>query len=382
MDKHSEGYYNLSKDIGPPLRRFKNIHSEVFHVMKVLVINPGAISTKIAVFDEENEIFKKTIEHTMEDLAPFESIIDQHEYRKNIILQVLAENGYAMSDFQAVCGRGGLLRHIPSGTYIVNDRVVADIEAAAFGEHASNLGALLAKELGDTVGIPSFFVDPVSTDELTDIARVTGLKGMVRESFFHALNHKSMARKAAEQLGKAYEDVSLIVVHMGSGVSVGAHQRGRVIDNYNVRDEGAFALDRCGSIPSNQLIELCYLGMAKQEVRKLITREGGVLSYLGTRDFREVENRMFSGDAEAKLIAEAMIYQLCKDMGAMAAVLRYDVDAIVLTGGMAHSKWVCNEIEGYMGKLCPILVLPGEEEVRSLAEGAFRVLHGEPARTY
>lgn len=350
--------------------------------MKVLIINPGATSTKIAVFDEENEIFKKTIEHAIEDLAPFDSVIGQREYRKNIILQSLTENGYAMSDFQAVCGRGGLLRHIPSGTYAVNDQVVRDVEAAAFGEHASNLGALLAKELGDTVGIPSFFVDPVCTDELTDIARVTGLKGMERESFFHALNHKSMARKAARQIGKAYEEVNLIVVHMGGGVSVGAHQKGRVIDNYNVRDEGAFSLDRGGSIPTHQLINLCYSGKTKQEVKRLVTSQAGVFSYLGTRDFREVENRALSGDAEAKLVADAMVYQLCKDMGAMAAVLRYDVDAIVLTGGMANSKWLCGEIQGYMRKLCPILVLAGEEEMRSLAEGAFRVLHGEPAKTY
>lgn len=350
--------------------------------MKVFIINPGATSTKVAVFEEENLEFKKTIEHEAKDLAPFETVIAQREYRRGLIEAALAEAGYSLSDFDAICGRGGLLRHIPSGTYLVTDQAVYDIENATYGEHASNLGALLARELGDKVGIPAFFVDPVCTDEMTELARVSGFAEMQRESFFHALNHKSMARKAAALLKKPYETLNLIVCHMGGGVSVAAHEKGRAIDLFNVRDEGAFSMDRGGSLPIQQLIDYCFSGRTKQEVRRTFTSQAGVYSYLGTRDFRTVEDDARAGDEKAELIGEAMAYQLSKDMGAMAAVMRYEVDAIVLTGGMANSQWLCDKIKSYMEKLCPILVLPGEEEMQSLANGALRVLHGEKANEY
>ncbi len=345
--------------------------------MQVLIINPGATSTKIAVFNEDKEVYKTTIDHAAADIAPFSTVIEQKDYRKNIIIKTLEAAGYSMSDFDAVCGRGGLLRHIPSGTYRVNDLAVEDLKCARYGEHASNLGALLARELGDTVSIPSFFVDPVCTDEMSDIARVSGCKGMERVSFFHALNHKAMARAAAKQLGKEYEDVNLIVVHMGGGVSVAAHEKGRCVDVYNVRDEGSFSMDRGGSLPVTQLLDLCYSGITKAEIKKKLMMQSGLYSYLGTRDFREVEQRMNGGEAEAKLVAEAMVYQFCKDMGAMAAVLSYDVDAIVLTGGMAYSKWLCEQVEKRMGKCFRVMVLAGENEMQSLAEGALRVLHGQ-----
>lgn len=345
--------------------------------MKILVINPGATSTKIAVYENENEAFKAGIDHAAAELAPFESIIAQRDYRKGLILDCLQNAGYAMEGFDAVCGRGGLLRHIPSGTYAVSDAAVADIECARFGEHASNLGALLARELGDAVGIPSFFVDPVCTDEMRDVARVSGCKGMERTSFFHALNHKAMARKAAAELGKAYEEANLIVVHMGGGVSVAAHEKGRCVDVYNVRDEGAFSMDRGGSLPVTKLIDYCFSGVSKAEAKKKLMLQSGLYSYLETRDFREVETRMQSGDKEAALVAEAMVYQLCKDMGAMAAVLCYEVDAIVLTGGMANSRWLCDTVKARMGKAFRVMELPGENEMQSLALGALRVLRGE-----
>ena len=347
--------------------------------MKVLIINPGATSTKIAVYDEENEVFRRTIDHSTADLAPFEHVVDQFAYRRKLIAEEVAAAGYRLTDFAAVCGRGGLLRHIPSGTYRINDRVIADIENPPYGEHASNLGAILSKSIADEAGIPAFFVDPVSVDELTDVARVSGFKGMQRESFFHALNQKGMARAAARQLGRKYEDLNLIVVHMGGGVSVAAHQKGRVVDMFNDKDEGSFAMDRGGSLPVNAVINFCFSGKTKAEVKKLLGSQAGVFSYLGTRDFREVEERRKAGDKEAALIFDALVYQHCKDIGAMAAVLRYEIDAIVLTGGMANSKLLCSEISGYVQKLAPILILPGEEEMRSLAEGALRVLHGEAA---
>lgn len=345
--------------------------------MKVLIINPGATSTKVAVYNEEAEEFKANIEHPASELAPFPTVIEQRDFRKALILDTLSKADYSPSDFDGVCGRGGLLRHIPSGTYRVSDQALSDIECARFGEHASNLGALLAREIGDSAGIPSFFVDPVCTDEMSDIARVSGFSEMQRTSFFHALNHKAMARLAAKKLGKRYEDANLIVVHMGGGVSVAAHEKGRAVDVYNVRDEGAFSMDRGGSLPITQMIDYCFSGVTKAEVKRRLMMHSGMYSYLQTRDFREVEERMNAGDAKAALVSEAMVYQLCKDMGAMAAVLSYDVDAIVLTGGMANSKWLCDTVRKRMGKLCPIMVLAGENEMQSLAEGALRVLHGE-----
>ena len=351
--------------------------------MKILIINPGATSTKIAVYDGDTEVFRRTIEHSTADLASFEHVVDQFDYRRQLVVKTLEENGWHLRDFAAVCGRGGLLRHIPSGTYRINDRVIADIQDPPYGEHASNLGALLSKSLADEAGLPSFFVDPVSVDELTEVARVSGFKGMQRESFFHALNQKGMARAAARQLGRRYEDLNLIVVHMGGGVSVAAHQRGRVIDMFNVKDEGSFAMDRGGSLPVNAVVNFCFSGKTKAEVKKILGSQAGVFSYLGTRDFREVEQRKLDGDQEAGLIFDALVYQHCKDIGAMAAVLRFEIDAIVLTGGMANSRLLCDEITGYVKKLAPILILPGEEEMRSLAEGALRVLRGEaPALEY
>jgi len=351
--------------------------------MLILVINPGATSTKIAIFDNENEIFRKGIDHPAASLSGFEKIVDQYDYRLGLVLDAIKEAGYAPESFDAVCGRGGLLRHIPSGTYEVNENVLNDIKNPPYGEHASNLGALLARAVADMGKGKAYFADPVSVDELTDVARVTGFKGMQRESFFHALNHKSMARRAAQELGKKYEDLNLIVVHMGGGVSVAAHQRGRVVDVNNVKDEGAFSSDRAGNLPTNALINYCFSGKSKAEVKKILGSQAGYYSYLGTRDFREVEERAFEkNEAEAKLIFDAVVYQHCKDMGAMAAVMHFDVDAIVLTGGMAYSKRLCDSIREYMSKLAPILVLPGEEEMRSLALAALRVLNGEEAKVY
>lgn len=351
--------------------------------MKILVINPGATSTKIAVYEDEKQIFKAGIPHDAKDLAPFEHVVDQFSYRKNLILSTLEEAGYRLTDFQAICGRGGLLKHIPSGTYAVNDAMIRDIENPPYGEHASNLGALLSRDLADSVGIPAFIVDPVCVDEMTDVARVSGFKGMERQSFFHALNHKGMARRAAAQLGRPYEDLNLIVVHMGGGVSVAAHEKGRVVDVYNVKDEGSFSMDRGGSLPINAVINLCFSGLSQKEVKQLLGSKSGVFSYLGTKDFMEVEKRGFEqGDPEAKLLFDALAYQHAKDIGAMAVVLKMDVDAIVLTGGMAHSKRLVEAITSYVEKIAPILVLPGEAEMDSLALGALRVLRGEPANVY
>lgn len=345
--------------------------------MKILVINPGATSTKIAVFQDEEQLYKLTIDHSAEELDRFERVIDQADYRREAILSAITNAGYQLSDFDAVCGRGGLYRAIPSGTYAVNDRVMRDVEAAPYGEHPSNLGAYLAKQLGDTVGIPAFFVDPVCVDEMTEVAHCTGFAEFRRMCLFHALNHKSIGRKAAQQLGRAYEDVNLIVCHLGGGVSVGAHQHGRVVDVCNVKDEGAMGMDRGGGLPVNQLIDYCFSGKTRTEVKKTLGRRAGMFSYLGTTDFRVVCARKAEGDQQAAAAYKALVYQLAKDIGTMAAVLHFNVDAIVYTGGMAYEQSFCDDITAYVGRLAPVLRLPGEEEMRSLAEGALRVLRGQ-----
>ena len=351
--------------------------------MKVLVINPGATSTKVAVFEEEQELLKKSIVHTAQELEGFDRVIDQAEFRQRAVLEAVAEGGFRLEDFDAVCGRGGLYRPIPSGTYAVSDRVMQDVEQAPYGEHPSNLGAYLARRIGDLVGIPAFFVDPVCVDEMTEVAHVSGFAEFRRLSQFHALNQKSVGRKAARQLGKSYEEARLIVCHLGGGVSVAAHDHGRVVDVFNVKDEGAMGMDRGGGLPVNQLIDYCYAGRSREEVKRTLGRRSGMLSYVGTTDFREICARVVSGDERFTAAYRALVYQLSKDIGAMAAVLHFEVDAIVYTGGMAYEQFFCDDITAYVGRLAPVLRFPGEEEMRALAEGALRVLHGEAqAETY
>lgn len=351
--------------------------------MKVLVINPGATSTKVAVFEEEQELLKKSIVHTAQELEGFDRVIDQADFRQRAVLEAVAEGGFRLEDFDAVCGRGGLYRPIPSGTYAVSDRVMQDVEQAPYGEHPSNLGAYLARRIGDLVGIPAFFVDPVCVDEMTEVAHVSGFAEFRRLSQFHALNQKSVGRKAARQLGKSYEEARLIVCHLGGGVSVAAHDHGRVVDVFNVKDEGAMGMDRGGGLPVNQLIDYCYAGRSREEVKRTLGRRSGMLSYVGTTDFREICARVVSGDERFTAAYRALVYQLAKDIGAMAAVLHFEVDAIVYTGGMAYEQFFCDDITAYVGRLAPVLRFPGEEEMRALAEGALRVLHGETqAETY
>ena len=246
--------------------------------MKVLVINPGATSTKVAVFDEETQVYKTTVDHSPQELDRFDRVIDQADYRQQAILDAVAQSGFRLSDFDAVCGRGGLYRPIPSGTYAVNDRVMHDVETAPYGEHPSNLGAYLARRIGDMVGVPAFFVDPVCVDELTEVAHYTGFAPFRRLSQFHALNQKSIGRKAAAALGKPYEEADLIVCHLGGGVSVAAHHNGRIVDLFNVKDEGSMGMDRAGGLPVNQLINFCFSGRSQDEVKKILGRQAGRFS--------------------------------------------------------------------------------------------------------
>ncbi len=352
--------------------------------MKVLVINPGSTSTKIAIYEKESPIYSESINHSAQELAHYHSVIDQLDYRLELIHSALEKAGHSIDELDAVSARGGFTKPVVAGTYRVDENVVDTMKHHAVHDHASNLGSLLAWELTKDTDIPAFFVDPVSVDEFTDVARVTGFSKMERKSFFHALNHRSTARKAAEQLGKTYDTCNLVVAHLGGGVTTAAHKKGKAVDVYNLYDEGCFAMDRGGALPINQLIDYCYSGATKQEVLKTLSSQSGVLSYLGTKDFKSVVDRAFDeGDEKAMLIFKAMAYQLSKDIGSMSAVLEYDVDAIVITGGMAYSERLIAEIKKYVSKIAPVLVLPGENEMLSLAQGALRVLTGEEeARIY
>lgn len=350
--------------------------------MKVLIINPGSTSTKIAVFEETNELFCKTVVHDAKKMKEFSKIMDQLVYRKDIVKKELQAAGFSLNEFAAICSRGGLVRHIPSGTYQITDQVVTDLQNCINGEHASNLGPVMAKEMGDEAGIPSYFVDPIVVDELQEVARYSGFAGMERESIFHALNHKSVARKAAGSMHKKYEDLNLIVVHLGGGVSVAAHEKGRAVDVFNTREEGAMCMDRGGNVPTSKIIDFCFSGVSEADAKRILCRESGIYSYLKTREFRQVQERAFAGDETAMTVFRVFAYQLAKDIGAMGAVLKYNVDGIILTGGIAYSDELCEEISQYVKKLAPILRIPGEEEMSALAQGAFRVLHGEKASAY
>ncbi len=353
--------------------------------VRVLAINPGSTSTKIAVYDNEQLVFEQVERYSHEDLSPFETVIAQYQFRKDRILQALADQGIAGDSLAAVVGRGGLLRPIEGGTYLVNHAMTADLRLASRGEHASNLGGIIAKEIADLLNIPAYIVDPVVVDELADIARLSGLPGYDRVSIFHALNQKAVARRIAKELGKSYEQANLILAHMGGGVTVGAHQGGKVIDvNDGLYGEGPFSPERTGTLSTGHMLDLCFSGKySLSEIKKKIAGQGGLVAYLGTNDGREVVKRIEAGDSKAKLVYEAMAYQIAKEIAANAAVLSGQVDAIVLTGGLAYDSLLVSLITERVNFIAAVKVVPGEHEMKALAEGALRVLRGEePAKEY
>jgi len=347
--------------------------------IRTLVINPGSTSTKVGVFEDETLLFEETLRHSTEEIAQYASIIDQKDFRKQIILSFLAAKGVDLHTLDVIVGRGGLLKPIPGGTYTVNDALLADLKAGVQGQHASNLGGILAREIGDEIGVPSYIVDPVVVDELTDVARVSGMPELPRRSIFHALNQKAVARRFAKEQGKKYEDLNLIVIHMGGGVSVGAHRKGKVIDVNNILDgEGCFSPERAGTVPVGDLIKLCFSGSYTQaELYKKICGNGGFNAYLHTNDARIVQKRAEEGDAEAILVQDAFYYQIAKDAGAMAAVLDGEVDQIILTGGIAYNPATRTRLEKKLGFIAPITVYPGEDELLALCQGALRVMNKE-----
>lgn len=346
----------------------------------ILTINPGSTSTKIGVFVDMNPVFVKNIHHAPDELARFEKISDQFQYRMEIISAQLKKSGLDKSLIKAVVGRGGLLKPIESGVYEVNERMKEDLRNSPVGEHASNLGGLIADAFASQLpGVKAYIANPVVVDELEDIARIAGHPHFKRISIFHALNQKAVARSHAGFVMREYEEMNLIVAHLGGGITVGAHRKGRVIDVNNGLDgEGPFSPERAGTLPVGQLARLCFSGdYTLKEVMKMIKGEGGLMGYLGTNNAYETEQKMMNGDKEAALIYEAMAYQVAKEIGAMSVVLKGEVDAILITGGVANSKWFVNQIIERVHKIAPVHVYPGEDELKALAMNGMRVLKGE-----
>lgn len=346
---------------------------------RILVINPGSTSTKIGVFDNENCIFEKTIRHQMEDIKQFKHVIDQYHFRKQVILDQLDYEGINITKLSAVCSRGGLLKPIEGGTYEVNEDMLQDLRRGYNGDHASNLGGIIAQEIASGLHIPAYIVDPVVVDELDKLARFSGIPEIPRKSIFHALNQKAVARKAAKNINKTYEKTNLIVAHMGGGITVGAHHNGKVIDvNNGLHGDGPFSPERAGTVPAGDLIALCFSGeLYRDEVMRKIVGEGGLMAYLQTSDAKEVEERIDKGDTFAKEAYEAMAYQIAKEIGSMSVVLSGNVDAIVLTGGLAYGKSFVEMISERVAWVADTIVVPGENELQALTEGTLRVLRNE-----
>ncbi|MCD7033226.1 butyrate kinase [Metabacillus sp. GX 13764] len=346
---------------------------------RILVINPGSTSTKIGVFDNERGIFEKTLRHDADEINSFNSVINQYEFRKQAILETLDEEGMNISKLSAVCGRGGLLRPIEGGTYLVNEQMLNDLRKGYAGQHASNLGGILAYEIASGLNIPSYIVDPVVVDELAPVARLSGLPSIERKSIFHALNQKAVARRAASEYGRSYQELNLIVTHMGGGITVGVHKNGRVIDvNNGLHGDGPFSPERAGTVPAGDLVSLCFSGdYFREEVMKKLVGKGGLVGYLGTNNAETAQKMADSGNEKAALVLKAMAYQISKEIGAASAVLKGKVDAIILTGGMAYGKNFVKEISSHIDWIADVIVYPGEDELLALTEGALRVLRGE-----
>ena len=351
----------------------------------ILVINPGSTSTKVALFENGELIKKENIKHPIDEIKHFDKIIDQLDFRVEVIEKWLKDNNIELNKLDAVVGRGGLLKPIPGGTYEVNERMIEDLRKGVQGEHASNLGGIIAYKIAHPLGIPAFIVDPVVVDEMDDIAKVTGLPEIKRRSIFHALNQKQVARRAAKDLGKSYDEVNLIVVHLGGGVSIGMHAKGKVVDvNNALNGDGPFAPERAGSLPVWDTINLAMSGKyTLSEWKKKLAGKGGIVAHLGTNDMREVEERVKNGDKHAEFIYRAMAYNISKWIGMMAPVVNGSVDAIVITGGLAYDEMFVSWIKERVSFIAKVLVYPGEDEMQALMEGALRVLKGEEkAKTY
>jgi len=348
-------------------------------VVKVLVINPGSTSTKISIFEDEGELLSRRIDHPAKELEKFDRLIEQLEYRKNAIIKAVEGAGFKIDDFDAIACRGGILPPLSGGTYVVNEEMVNYLIHESPVEHASNLAAVIGYELAKEKDIPVFITDPISVDEMIPEAKLSGIPDIERKSYGHYLNMKAVARQIAkEKFGKKYEELNFVVVHLGGGISVAAHRKGKVIDINNANDEGPFSPERTGELPVGDLAKMAFSGkFTKRELKKRYVGKGGLVAYLGTNDLREAMRRAEEGDEKAKLVIDAMAYQIAKEIVGMMAVLKGEVDAIILTGGMAHNERFVEMIRNYVERYAPVYVVAGEFEMLALAQGALRVLWGE-----
>ena len=352
---------------------------------RILVINPGSTSTKVAVYEDKKQIFMSSITHDEETLKVFKQVSDQQPFRLEIVRSGLKKNEIQLETLDGAVGRGGLLHPIPGGTYLVNDKMLDDLRSAKYGEHACNLGGLIAHDIASELGIPAFIVDPVVVDEMDPVARISGIPEIERKSIFHALNQKAIARRAAEEIEKPYEEVNLIVAHLGGGISIGVHSRGRVIDVNNAYDgDGPFAPERAGGLPAGQLVEMCFSGKYSQaQIQKMLVGNGGMVAYLDTKDMRKTQEMIRAGDEKANLILLALAYQVAKEIGACATVLKGEVDGIVLSGGLTYDDAFVGLIRERISWIGRLFVSQGEKEMQALALGGLRILTGaEEPKTY
>ena len=343
----------------------------------ILVINPGSTSTKVAIFKGEENVIQKNLSHSPEELDKYSKITDQFEYRKDIIVHWMQDEGYEVSQLKAVVGRGGLLKSMPSGTYKVTESMIEDLKIGIQGEHASNLGGIIANSIANMAGIEAYIVDPVAVDEFEDIARISGMPEITRKSLVHALNIKAVAYRVAREMDRDVSELNMVMAHLGGGISIVPLKKGKIVDANNANEMGPFSPERTGGLPVGDFAKLCFSGKyTLAEMKKKISGKGGLVAYLGTNDAREVEKLIAEGDQRAKLIYEAMGYQIAKEIGAMATVLKGKIDAIVLTGGVAYSKMLTEYIKNYVEFIAPVIIQPGEDEMIALNEGANRVFSG------
>jgi butyrate kinase len=360
-----------------------NMEAELMTRKYVLTINPGSTSTKVALFKDEENVKQKNLSHSPEEISRFERIADQYDYRKEIILGWLESENVKTKELKAVVGRGGTLKPIPSGTYRVTSIMVEDLKIGIQSQHASNLGGIIAKAIADAEGIEAFIVDPVAVDEFEEIARISGIPEIKRTSLIHALNIKAVAYRLAEEKGANLEELNLVVAHLGGGISVVPLTGNRIIDANGANDMGPFSPERTAGLPVGDLARMCFSGQyTYDEMKKKLVGKGGLVAYLGTNDAREVEKMILSGDEKAKLVYEAMGYQISKEIGAAAAVLGGKVDYVVLTGGLAYSKRLTDYIAEHVGFIAPVVVKSGEDEMWALNQGYLRVLSGEEVKIY
>lgn len=344
----------------------------------LLVINVGSTSTKAACFKGKAPVVLETIRYSSEDLALYSSFHDQLPRRKDDLLKFLHKHGIGLDKVDMIISRGGLGKPLPAGAYTIDDAMCKDLLEGKFGKHASALGPAIALDLSMRYGIPAIVIDPPSTDEFHPLARFSGLPEIERKSVLHALNQKAAAHRLAEKLGKRYEEMNLVVAHLGGGITVGAHRKGRVIDCTHGLAEGPFTPERAGSLPTASLLDLACSGkLDKQQILNRLVGQGGLSAYLGTTDVRKVEEMIRAGDEKANLVYEAMAYQIAKEIGAMSVVLKGEIDGIILTGGLANSEMLMDRIKEWTQFIAPVFIYPGEDEMSALAEGGLRVLRKE-----